>query len=69
MTPHIESLVSGMQDLASGKVMCPCCAEPTEAFLIKMFGRNFKVSLDEDENDQEDNPTHLLDALKAQRCN
>jgi hypothetical protein len=70
MTPQIKSLVSGMQDLASGKVMCPCCGEPTEAFAITMFGRNFRVSLDaDDDGDQEETPTALLDALNEQRRN
>jgi hypothetical protein len=70
MTPHIKSLVDGMQDLASGKVMCPCCGDPTEVLLVRMFGRNFKVSLDEESQaPQEDTSTPLLDALKEQRRN
>jgi hypothetical protein len=63
MTPEIESLVSGMRDLASGRVTCPCCGEPTMAFAITMFGRNFTVSLDLDDDDQQRTPTPLLDAL------
>jgi hypothetical protein len=70
MTPQIKSLVSGMQDLASGKVMCPCCGDPTEVLLITMFGRRFRVSLDEEgQDDQEDTPTPLLDALNSQDSN
>jgi hypothetical protein len=67
ITSEIHALVTGMKYLASGKVTCPCCGEPTAAFAITMFGRNFTVSLDldegEDEDDQEDTPTPLLDAL------
>ena len=66
ITSQIQSLVTGMKDLACGKVTCPCCGEPTAAFAITMFGRTFTVSLDldADKNDQEDTPTPLLDALK-----
>jgi hypothetical protein len=68
MTSEIQSLVTGMKDLACGKVTCPCCGEPTAAFAVTMFGRNFTVSLGLDEGDneedQEDTPTPLLDALK-----
>jgi hypothetical protein len=64
---EIQSLVNSMRDLASGKVTCPCCGEPTAAFAITMFGRTFTISLDldegDDQDDREDTPTPLLDAL------
>jgi hypothetical protein len=64
MTPEIKSLVSGMRDLASGRATCHHCGEPTTTLGITMFGCNFTVLLnDEDDNEKEEIPTLLLDAL------
>jgi hypothetical protein len=64
MAPEIKSLAGGMQDLASRRVTCHDCGEPTTALDITMFGCNFTISLhDEEDHDQEEIPTPLLDAL------